>query len=209
MDPDGNTPLMRAIIEYNTTKVKQILTDPKQHINPNRKNNNQQTALMLLCSYDIPMYTTSENHTGSSTVLHLVDLLLNIGADINMKDKNGYTPLMLAAYNVHPLIVDRLIKSNRVSDINETTNSSLFASGKTALDLAKDDKNIKHTDSTYGQQSHSYGADDRYMLGFRQAYVIDALTKAASPPTTTTTDGGGRRRTKKDGTKKCSPRKKK
>ena len=187
-DINGNTPLMRTILLKNFTKVKEMLNNYKSEINPNKKNKNDETALMLLCSNDVPMYYSEANYQGENTPLEIVNSLLALGADINMKDKHGKTALMLAAEYAHPLIVKRLIETNRVSDINERTDS--FFNAKTALQLAANDKTKYYSDSTYDKK--------------RQPQVIQYLQEAAK---TKTADGGNKPKKSTRRKNKKSPKK--
>ncbi|MGB3548338.1 MAG: ankyrin repeat domain-containing protein, partial [Saprospiraceae bacterium] len=64
----------------------------------------------------------------------MVDLLLQSGADINRTDKDGNTPLMLAAQNDQPNMVAYLLQ-------NQADKTLKRADGRTALDLARAARN--------------------------------------------------------------------
>lgn len=199
-DDDGNTPLMKAILAKEVTKVKQMLAKEKSVINPNKKNKEGKTALMLLCSYDVEMYMSSEDYQGPHTVLNLVTSLLNLGADVNMKDNDGCTALMLASKYVHSLLVKRLLETNRVSDLKEKTNS--FFSSWTALELASDDSNKTRK----GVGPYSKEDEEEYMLMTRQKYVVDTLEKAMKSSSKPVVSDGSKRRRKADGKRRRSPK---
>lgn len=174
-DENGNTPLMNEILSKEVTIVKKMLEEYKSTINPNKKNMEGKTALMLLCSYNVAMYMTSENHEGPYTVLKLVNTLLTLGSDVNMKDNEGCTALMLAAKYCHPLLVDRLLATNRVSDINEKTYGGILGYGSsTAYDLANQESN-KNRKSV---GPYTKNSEEEYMFNTRQKYVLDTLRKA-------------------------------
>ena len=63
----------------------------------------------------------------------MVKYLIESGADINAKDKNGWTALMFAARNGYDKIAQLLIKSG--ADIKAKDRD-----GKTALSLAKEER---------------------------------------------------------------------
>lgn len=195
-DADGNTPLMKIIIDKEVTNVKNMLENHKSTINPNKKNKEGKTALMLLCSYDVDMYMTSEDYRGPNTVLNLVNSLLTLNADVNMKDNEGCTALMLAAKYCHSLLVNRLLVTNRVSDINEKTNS--FFSPSTAFDLANEDSN------NYRKGVGPYKDTEDYMLRTRKKYVLDTLKKAMENKPVS--DGSRSKRRKADGRRKSKGR---
>ncbi len=64
----------------------------------------------------------------------MMDLLLQSGADINRTDKDGNTPLMLAAQNDQPNMVAHLLQ-------NQADKTLKRADGKTALELARAARN--------------------------------------------------------------------
>ena len=57
-DASGNTPLMRAMIDRQVVVAKKMIEE-NADLNPNKKNKDGRTALMLLCSQDIPRYSYS------------------------------------------------------------------------------------------------------------------------------------------------------
>lgn len=173
-DENGNTPLMDKILKKEVTIVKDILEKYKSTINPNKKNLEGKTALMLLCSYDVEMYMTSESHEGPYTVLNLVNTLLSLGPDVNMKDNEGCTALMLASKYCHSLLVERLIATNRVSDINEKTYGIYGYGSSTAYDLANQESNKNRK----GVGPYTKYSQEEYMFDTRQKYVLDTLKKA-------------------------------
>jgi len=61
------------------------------------------------------------------------EVLLNHKANVNKQDKEGYTPLMRAAFNSHDEIVKLLLAKGADPKLKEKK-------GKTALDLAEENK---------------------------------------------------------------------
>jgi len=75
----------------------------------------------------------------------IVELLLNVGADINAKDEYGWSTLMSAADNGHKDVIELLVKAG--ADVNAKTNG-----GWSALMLAVDNgrKDIVELLKRYG-----------------------------------------------------------
>lgn len=192
-DENGNTPLMNAIIDKKMLSAKKLINDYKKTINPNKMNNQKKTALMLLCSHNVDSYGSVE-YDSPDLLLTLVDSLLNLCADLNMKDNEGFTALMLASKYVHPGLVTRLLETNRVSDINEKTNS--YFSPLTALILAIDDKNRSFVDDP--RNINDYSNMSRYT---RQQDVMKILKAAMENKLVS--DG---RRRKAGGRRRLSPK---
>lgn len=94
--------------------------------NINEVDNHGQTALHVTCKH------CSVNRT----FLHLLLLLLDEGAKLDMIDSNGYTPLMIAVVNGNIDIVKILLMYG--ANIYIETNIGYFR--KTAIDLADDKK---------------------------------------------------------------------
>ena len=184
-DASGNTPLMRAMIDRQVVVAKKMIEE-NADLNPNKKNKDGRTALMLLCSQDIPRYSYSgvTESVSAHYLLKIAQLLLSKGADINMRDNNGYTAVMLAAENAHSLLFKHFMETNRVSDINESSFSFFGMGSKTTLDIAKNSKTETYSTDYYEQDfdySTSKGLDELYMYKDRQGYIVSALTKALAP----------------------------
>ena len=88
---DGNTPLHFSCMYSNIPLVKSLLDN---NVDPNIKNKNKITSLHYVCNN--PEVT---DNTGSSTrrAEEIIELLLEHGADINIEDSVGKTPLHYAA----------------------------------------------------------------------------------------------------------------
>ena len=116
--------------------------------------------------------------------MQLAQLVLSKGADINMKDNNGYTAVMLAAENAHSLLFKHFMKTNRVSDINESSFSYFGMGSKTTLEIAKNSKIAQYSTDFYTQDfdnSTSKGLDEQSMYKYRQSYIVSTLTEALAP----------------------------
>ena len=67
----------------------------------NSKNANNQT----------PLYLASSNETEDSENLEIVELLIEHGADVDIWDIAGLTPVMIAADKGHMYVVQCLVKN--------------------------------------------------------------------------------------------------
>ena len=184
-DADGNTQLMKAMIDRDIVVAEEMIAKHTE-LNPNKKNKDGRTALMLLCSQDIPRYSYSGVHASVSPqrLLQLAQLLLSKGAEINMRDNNGYTAVMLAAENAHSLLFKHFMETNRVSDINESSFSYFGMGSKTTLEIAKNSKTEKYSTDFYTQDfdySTSKGLDEKSMYVKRQSYIVESLQEALAP----------------------------
>ena len=125
-DGYGYTPLMKAIDYYNVGLAKNII-DLKPDLN-------------AVCSAtgDTPLtYLVNANKYGGGA--DLCYYMIKNGADINKKNKEGNTPLMIAAASYNYGIVGVL--ANMGADYNIKNKE-----GKTAIDIAsaRDDKSALH-----------------------------------------------------------------
>lgn len=178
-DDNGDTELMRAMKSRNIGLAQKLIADP--NLNPNKKNKQGRTALMLLCSQDIPMYAYKDE---SRLLLELAQLLLSKGADINMRDNNGYTAVMLAAENAHSLLFKHFMETNRVSDINESSFPSLFVGAKTTLEIAKNSNTEKYSSEVYTNEKYystTEERDEKSVYLDRKNYIVKSLEKALNP----------------------------
>jgi ankyrin repeat protein len=110
--PDGETPLMTAARTGNAMVVK-LLAGHGAQVGAKESWRGQ----------DALMWAVAEGHKA------VVEVLLELSADINAKSKQGYTPLLFAVRQGHDDIVDLLI--SRGADLNATQ-----AQGATALLIA-------------------------------------------------------------------------
>ena len=179
-DDNGDTALMKAMKSREIGLAQKLLQDP--NLNPNKKNKQGRTALMLLCSQDIPMYAYKDE---SRLLLELAQLLLSKGADINMRDNNGYTAVMLAAENAHSLLFKHFMETNRVSDINESSFPSFIGVGaKTTLEIAKNSKTKDYSSEVYTKDKNWSTIEERDKKSvylYRQDYIVSTLEKALKP----------------------------
>uniref|UniRef100_A0A8H7N502 Uncharacterized protein n=1 Tax=Bionectria ochroleuca TaxID=29856 RepID=A0A8H7N502_BIOOC len=98
-----------------------------QDINQQHPDDDGNTALMYWIShpkYHFPPITVEE-----SLSLEIAELLLDHGASLTSRDKDGDTPLHIATLNCCPSVVQLFI--NRGADVHATNNK-----GETALHLA-------------------------------------------------------------------------
>jgi ankyrin repeat protein len=186
---------MKAMINREIENAEQMIAK-NTDLNPNKKNKDGRTALMLLCSQDIPRYSYSgvSVEVSPQRLLQLAQLLLSKGADINMKDNNGYTAVMLAAENAHSLLFKHFMETNRVSDINESS-YSFFGMGKTTLEIAEKSGKGDYSTDYYTQDfdySTSKGLDERAMYVKRQSYIVQSLREALAPKPTA--DGNSKKK---------------
>jgi ankyrin repeat protein len=71
----------------------------------------------------------------------VITILLNAGAEVNAKNKDGGTALMDAAKtNTNPEVITTLLKAGADAKANDLT-------GKTAFDYAQDNEKLKNTDA--------------------------------------------------------------
>ena len=90
-DKEGNTPMHYALHNHNSSILKALLTKD----NSNAKNNQGVTLLMVACGF--------ANINDNSTKLYgdTITQLLDAGADVNVKDKEGNTPMHYAVRNTN------------------------------------------------------------------------------------------------------------
>ncbi len=112
-DKYGITPLMYASVKGQAELIKLLL---ESGANPNAKSNTRMTPLLFL---------TSARTVNLKGALYLI----KSGAQINLADQDGLTPLMAAAYRGHESLVALL--TSKGADKNIKNNA-----GKTAAELA-------------------------------------------------------------------------
>ncbi|XP_048250878.1 serine/threonine-protein phosphatase 6 regulatory ankyrin repeat subunit B-like isoform X2 [Haliotis rufescens] len=121
-DKDGNTPLMMAAMTGWDRRISPLL---KAGADVTSKNKLGKTALHLVSKHQHPLFGDSASHKS-------VTELIAAGADINVQDEDGNTPLMMAAmtgWDISPLLT---------AGADVTTKNGL---GETALHLVREKKN--------------------------------------------------------------------
>ena len=68
-------------------------------------------------------------------MIEAVAALISHGADVNAREMNGGTPLMMASYCGHAKVVEALLDAGADKELKATSG---WAEGKTALDIARD-----------------------------------------------------------------------
>ncbi|XP_048250880.1 serine/threonine-protein phosphatase 6 regulatory ankyrin repeat subunit C-like [Haliotis rufescens] len=117
-DEEGNTPLMMAAMAGRN--ISPLLT---ARADVTSKNGLGKTALHLVCEHRYPLFGDSVTHK------RVTEQLIAAGADVNVQDKDGNTPLMMAVKterNISPLLT---------AGANVNSKNGL---GKTALHLVSD-----------------------------------------------------------------------
>ncbi|TCL06544.1 ankyrin repeat domain-containing protein [Sodalis ligni] len=120
---DGLTPLMRiALTGGNSEDIKSLI---RLGANVGLQDNAGNTALMWV----VKSLFRLANETRIQIKLSILDVLINSAADLNLADKEGFTPLMIAAMGDDKSSFKKLL-------INKATVELKNNDGKTALHLA-------------------------------------------------------------------------
>ncbi len=114
-----------SLCKNSSTTSLQIAAALKAGADVNAKKEGDWTSLML----------AAEHNTNPE----VISVLVRAGADVNAKMRGDWTSLMLAARdNTNPEVISALLEAG--ADVKAKNNA-----GKTALDYAKSNKNIKRT----------------------------------------------------------------
>jgi ankyrin repeat protein len=106
--------------------IDKFLLDPLNHDGPDvllRRNRNGITPLIMASSYG---------------KLDIMQMLLEIGADINDKDKHGRTPLIWAAREGHYQAMEKILQFRKGETLEEVN-----CKGQTAFDEALQQRQVK------------------------------------------------------------------
>jgi quinoprotein dehydrogenase-associated probable ABC transporter substrate-binding protein len=131
--PEGSRPLALAIAENRYEAAKALLdagADVKSPVGPN-----ELTPLLIVAGQTSPA-EGAMFLPGSARPIDIAQELIEKGADVNAKSKEGVTPLMVAAANNNPPMIGLLIEAG--ADINAKNNQ-----GKTAKDVAEMNDNAE------------------------------------------------------------------
>ncbi|ESP00120.1 hypothetical protein LOTGIDRAFT_87526, partial [Lottia gigantea] len=125
----GNSPLMAASLLNNLPFIQFLATLP---CDVNRQNHQGHTALHL-CVIGFTLIKEKLNMMKVNSVvkelcareyypiyLESIDILLNLGADVNIQDKGGETVLMLACVKNDRKLLEKLLKHG--ADVNIVDN---------------------------------------------------------------------------------------
>lgn len=131
-DEYGNTPLHMAAFSCDTGKTEELI---QQGANVNAKNEEGKTPLMFAvegCSPDNGIVEYWDNEEYNSNYKTSIRSLIESGADVNAKDKNGETALFAAVRKNQIFTAEVLIKKVK-ADVNVKNKK-----GKSLLDVAKE-----------------------------------------------------------------------
>ena len=127
-DANGTTALLIAAEKGGETIASQLLA---HGAGVNRRNLSGQTALFLTTVAPAGHFALTRKFYRMR--VHVMQILLAKGADVNLKAKNGMTPLMMAASNENTEMVEELLKKHADVAVRDPK-------GMTALKLAMQHK---------------------------------------------------------------------
>ena len=130
-DHNGMSPLMTAVWKADISLVERLLTEPEVKANINAQNRDGETALFI---------AVDEKREKAA------DLLLKAGADPILSDKEGWSPLMTAAWRNSLPLVERLLTEPEVKANINLQNGA----GKTALFIAVKEEQEEITELLLG-----------------------------------------------------------
>ena len=113
VDDFGNNEFMLVVKQNNFKLAKYLFEHNKYDIN--QKNNQGQNAL-LLCRYG----SSDMWHNYEYVTPDMVEFLVDKEIEVNIKDKNGDTPLIKACYGNNSLMVKKLLAAG--ANVNEKNN---------------------------------------------------------------------------------------
>jgi len=127
-DPNGNTALM-LVAEKGGEKIAPLLLAHGAKVD--LQNHAGQTALFLTTVAPAGHFSLTRKFYLMR--VHVMQMLLGKGANVNVKSKDGMTPLMMAASNENTEMVEALLKQHADVTVHD-------AQGQTALKLAQQHK---------------------------------------------------------------------
>ncbi len=108
------------IVESLDIEIAKLLTPKVNDINKRMKNRFNKTPLEYLIH-------TLRYDTANQSTIELIEILIENGADVNLNDENGVSPIMHAFYDKQSDVVDLLLNNNaREYDINPENFISSF-----------------------------------------------------------------------------------
>jgi len=122
----NNTPLMEAIIKKDYEVAKQII---ESGIDVNAKNSNEETAFMMfdLSYISIPSFGSDcDMNCKIEKVINVMSFLLNNGADINDKNKDGQTIFMKYVNHYFQITKFLIEEGANINDVNNLGKTPLF-----------------------------------------------------------------------------------
>ncbi|KAM9831955.1 ankyrin repeat domain-containing protein 61-like [Neosynchiropus ocellatus] len=173
----GQTPLHLVISAWPSFEISRSKPDSKFHGAVTNMCRRAEVCLRLLCDVPVDINTQVEDER-RQTALHLsvqcqslpaVQILCSYGADVNLTDSTGMTPLHMSAGVLHKDITDCLVEQG--ADINMGVRSS----GNTPLHLALVATTLK---SQKNLEDHMTFISDLLKKGARP----DVLNKAGRTP---------------------------
>lgn len=195
IDSNGRSPLIQACCKFDGDRYKLVKLLIEHGANLNYQDKNGNTALMMIhnSGWDLIIIDKIFNNDATYEVLStekIMNFLLENGADINIRNKMGMTPLMQHAINGNNRLVKILLE--RGADINAKSEMTAFdlAKNEEIKNLIKSTKNnnpqklvkilsnftidkpIKYTTHQwdFGELKKEYGDFDGYMNAVKNQF---------------------------------------
>ncbi len=121
----GGNLLFLAAIDNNLFALKYLVEKYKLDIN--QKDNFGYTILYMITNKKEEYLETFANSRHSTTsVLKMMELLIQLGADVNIQDNDGNTPLFLAVFKLNPDKVKLLCENGADSSIKNNAGNTAY-----------------------------------------------------------------------------------